>query len=1159
MILLSNLYFKISCIQLTKLLHKSKLTFMKKITILILILLNTFSLFSQSPCDSAIQLTPGTQQCGDTATFGDLFDDSSCLGYYGDGDDALFVYTAAEDGETLDILVSGVSIYAGVAVSLGCPTGGAEVCLESFTNGFSGGDLNVTTNGLASGQTYFVHISTWPFPQTTTFCLDTTVIPAPACPAPTALALSSITTTTANLSWTAGAAETTWEYQVVPAGTTAAESGIVTYDNPLALAGLSSNTSYDLYLRAVCNTVAVSEWTSTSFTTLCAEFETFPFAETFDSDSSTSNCWTVINVNEDGDFWNTSYTYNTYSGDGVAVMLTDYNDGDNDDWLISPALVLTGNERLKFQQRVQSPGEPNDFEVLLSTTDNQPSSFTNVLLANAEYSNAPDYQEFIIDMSSFVGVSYIAFHVAPGGLDGWRLYIDEVIVEEIPSTTPGCASNFTNTADENCGNYDFSVSWDSVSGADGYLLTAGTTSGGNDLVDALDLGSSTTYNFSSVIIGQNYFYTVTPYNVNGNADGCVEQIVRTAQEGCYCVSLPTSNDGTGISSVSLAGTDFTSGGDITYEDFTATSVSVGQSTTASLEITFATGYTYNTHVWVDFNDDFNFDESELLFSGESTSANPTTLDASFSIPSTAALGEHRLRIGSADSGQSNPNACYNGTYGVTIDMTIDVTDPPACIAPSALAASNVTASTADISWSAGGTETAYEYVYQASGTGEPTGAGTQLTTTSVSLSGLSSNTDYEIYVRSACDDGSFSTWSSLNFTTSPACGDTVYDSGGASGNYASNELVTVTVYPDVTGDLVTFTFLSFDTESCCDDLTVYDGPSTSSPLIGTYAGSTLPDPITSSDSTGALTFVFDSDGSLQYGGYEILISCGPPPACPSPSALAASNVTASTADISWSAGGTETAYEYVYQASGTGEPTGAGTQLTTTSVSLSGLSSNTDYEIYVRSACDDGSFSTWSSLNFTTSPACGDTVYDSGGASGNYASNELVTVTVYPDVTGDLVTFTFLSFDTESCCDDLTVYDGPSTSSPLIGTYAGSTLPDPITSSDSTGALTFVFDSDGSLQYGGYEILISCGPLGIDDYAVIDFTYNPNPVNDQLAIKAQRKVDNITIFNMLGQVVLRQLPNSLECVVNMAEMQAGAYFVRVSMADTIETVRVIKK
>ena len=197
--------------------------------------------------------------------------------------------------------------------------------------------------------------------------------------------------------------------------------------------------------------------------------------------------------------------------------------------------------------------------------------------------------------------------------------------------------------------------------------------------------------------------------------------------------------------------------------------------------------------------------------------------------------------------------------------------------------------------------------------------------------------------------------------------------------------------------------------------------------------------------------------------------------------------------------------------------------------------------------------------SWSQSPVCGDTLYDSGGASGNYASNELVTVTVYPDVTGDLVTFTFLSFDTESCCDDLTVYDGPSTSSPLVGTYAGSTLPDPITSTDSTGALTFVFDSDGSVQYGGYEILISCGPLGIDDYTEMDFTYYPNPVNDQLTIKAQRNVENVTVFNMLGQVVLRQSPNSLECVVNMAEMQTGAYFVRASIGNTTETVRVLKK
>ena len=101
----------------------------------------------------------------------------------------------------------------------------------------------------------------------------------------------------------------------------------------------------------------------------------------------------------------------------------------------------------------------------------------------------------------------------------------------------------------------------------------------------------------------------------------------------YCQSIPTSNDGTGINEVVLGDVTFTSGGDITYEDFTATVVDVNTSGNTNLQITFGAGYTYNTHVWIDFNNDFIYDNAtELLYSGESTNANPTTLDASFQIP-----------------------------------------------------------------------------------------------------------------------------------------------------------------------------------------------------------------------------------------------------------------------------------------------------------------------------------------------------------------------------------------------------------------------------------------------------------------------------------------------------------------------------------------------
>ena len=103
-------------------------------------------------------------------------------------------------------------------------------------------------------------------------------------------------------------------------------------------------------------------------------------------------------------------------------------------------------------------------------------------------------------------------------------------------------------------------------------------------------------------------YTIT-YDVSdgaGNAATTVSRVV-TVETPAYCDSEPTSNDGSGISSVAFNGTDFTSGGDITYEDFTATAVEAGQSPTASLNITFATGYTSDTHVWVELTDDYSFD------------------------------------------------------------------------------------------------------------------------------------------------------------------------------------------------------------------------------------------------------------------------------------------------------------------------------------------------------------------------------------------------------------------------------------------------------------------------------------------------------------------------------------------------------------------------
>ena len=62
-------------------------------------------------------------------------------------------------------------------------------------------------------------------------------------------------------------------------------------------------------------------------------------------------------------------------------------------------------------------------------------------------------------------------------------------------------------------------------------------------------------------------------------------------------------------------------------------------------------------------------------------------------------------------------------------------------------------------------------------------------------------------------------------------------------------------------------FISFQTEWDHDKLEIYDGPSESSHLIGTFTGSSNPQGILSTNES--LYLEFNSDGSRQIGAFEI--------------------------------------------------------------------------------------------------------------------------------------------------------------------------------------------------------------------------------------------------------------------------------------------------
>ena len=62
-------------------------------------------------------------------------------------------------------------------------------------------------------------------------------------------------------------------------------------------------------------------------------------------------------------------------------------------------------------------------------------------------------------------------------------------------------------------------------------------------------------------------------------------------------------------------------------------------------------------------------------------------------------------------------------------------------------------------------------------------------------------------------------------------------------------------------------FYTFTTESSIDYVSVYDGDSTSAPLIGQFSGSSLPAPITSSSTKLYVRFTSDGSSSSRYRGF----------------------------------------------------------------------------------------------------------------------------------------------------------------------------------------------------------------------------------------------------------------------------------------------------
>ncbi|REC47739.1 T9SS type A sorting domain-containing protein [Chryseobacterium pennipullorum] len=88
--------------------------------------------------------------------------------------------------------------------------------------------------------------------------------------------------------------------------------------------------------------------------------------------------------------------------------------------------------------------------------------------------------------------------------------------------------------------------WTAVSGADGYKISVGTTAGGNDILNGVDVGNVTTYTLTAPLaFNTKYYYTINSYSATSASSSCTERTFTTTTL-CPSVSAPSSS-ATGVS------------------------------------------------------------------------------------------------------------------------------------------------------------------------------------------------------------------------------------------------------------------------------------------------------------------------------------------------------------------------------------------------------------------------------------------------------------------------------------------------------------------------------------------------------------------------------------------------------------------------------------
>ena len=257
------------------------------------------------------------------------------------------------------------------------------------------------------------------------------------------LAVSDITTNSASLSWTSEVSNFEYEYKPTSDSWTSENvvSGTLTTPN-ISLSDLLPGTNYDFRVKNICSS-GESFYTTISFQTLCDVYQV-PFEEGFEGGFdftfaagfiASPLCWANINPAADSYKWQTSTTYHSGAKSAYYYGST-YSATTSQDWLITPQVNLSGNERMNFYVKKVGASNPIGINIYAYDASSEDissaadvASFVLIDSVPSAALTTTDWYEYELHLSDLGGTYRFAL-VPYAGAGG--LYVDDFSITELP-------------------------------------------------------------------------------------------------------------------------------------------------------------------------------------------------------------------------------------------------------------------------------------------------------------------------------------------------------------------------------------------------------------------------------------------------------------------------------------------------------------------------------------------------------------------------------------------------------------------------------------------------------------------------------------------------------------------------------------------------------